>query len=136
MQSAPTPSMTRAWSKRPPALDLAGGLLDQALVIEGVGADCIFAGCVGHAKQNHRGNSQRQTLLRLDHRLVYRELKLARHGLDRIAHVATRHDEQRKDERVDGEMSLTNHLSQRFGTAHSARTIVGILHTISFAARA
>ncbi len=59
------------------------------------------------------------------------QVKVTRHRLDLVSYPRSRHDEERIDQMVDGEMGFTDHATQMLLFSDATRTIDRVPHVRS-----
>ena len=101
-------------------MDLRDRLLNHPRIGPGGGSHRILDG--GNAKQNDRGNPQRGNLAGLGSEQINGELRLARHGMDRLADLMPRPDEQREDQIGHRQVGLTDQSAERRSPAQATQT--------------
>ena len=102
-------------------LDGGDGLRREPLRVQGSARLRVLV--PGAANSSTAGTPAAATALRFLHRLVDRELADAGHALHGVAHGASRHHEQRVDERVGREARLAHHATPGVRLARAARSV-------------
>src|SRR6266446_1577122 len=102
------------------AFHRACGLLHDAVVRPGSGGDVVFL--LGKAEEDHGGHAERINLLRLFHRLIYRQVEHARHRANFLAYTFPGTNEHGIDKCFRSETGFAHQVAKLRGATKTTKT--------------